>query len=117
MEMILFIGIPASGKSSFYKAKFFNSHIRVSLDQLNTRRKESKLLDYCFNVQAKFVVDNTNVSREERKQYIERAKENGYSVVGYYFQSKIDACIQRNALRKDPVSEVGVRSKYAALEL
>ncbi|MCB9352743.1 MAG: ATP-binding protein, partial [Lewinellaceae bacterium] len=32
MEGILFIGIQASGKSTFYKERFFNSHLRISLD-------------------------------------------------------------------------------------
>lgn len=45
MEGIIFIGIQASGKSSFYKEKFFNSHLRVSLDLLNTRNKENQILD------------------------------------------------------------------------
>ncbi len=40
MEMIIFTGIPASGKSSFYKELFFNSHLRISMDLLNTRNKE-----------------------------------------------------------------------------
>jgi len=42
MQIIIFIGIPASGKSSFYKELFFNSHIRISMDLLNTRNKEGK---------------------------------------------------------------------------
>lgn len=41
MEGILFIGIQASGKSTFYKERFFNSHLRISLDLLHN----SKLID------------------------------------------------------------------------
>lgn len=48
MEMIIFTGIPASGKSSFYKELFFNSHLRISMDLLNTRNKENKLMQYGF---------------------------------------------------------------------
>lgn len=61
--MIIFIGIPASGKSSLYKEFFFNSHIRISMDLLNTRNKEGKLLRYCFETQSKMVIDNTNVTK------------------------------------------------------
>jgi hypothetical protein len=32
MEEIIFVGIQASGKSTFYKEKFFNSHLRISND-------------------------------------------------------------------------------------
>ncbi len=31
MEAIIFVGIPASGKSTFYLQRFFETHIRVKL--------------------------------------------------------------------------------------
>ena len=40
MEMVLFIGIPASGKSSFFKERLFNTHVRVNRDMLKTQRRE-----------------------------------------------------------------------------
>ena len=36
MEAIIFVGLPGSGKSSFYKERFFDSHVRISLDLLKT---------------------------------------------------------------------------------
>jgi hypothetical protein len=47
MEMIILIGIQASGKTSFYKERFFNTHIRISNDLLKTKNREVQLLDYC----------------------------------------------------------------------
>ncbi|MEN3294973.1 MAG: hypothetical protein V7642_4226, partial [Burkholderiales bacterium] len=41
MEMLLFIGIQASGKSTFYKERFFDTHVRISMDLLRTRNRES----------------------------------------------------------------------------
>ena len=35
-EIVIFVGIPASGKTSFYKERFFPSHVYVSQDQLRT---------------------------------------------------------------------------------
>lgn len=87
MEMIIFIGIPASGKSSLYKELLFNSHIRISMDLLNTRNKEGKLLQYCFDTQSKMVIDNTNVSSKERKRYIDLARQNKYKILAYYSES------------------------------
>jgi len=40
MELIIFIGIQATGKSEFYKRRFYNTHIRINLDMLKTRNKE-----------------------------------------------------------------------------
>lgn len=116
MEMIILVGIPASGKSSFYKELFFNSHIRISMDLLNTRNKEGKLLQYCFETQSKMVIDNTNVSKESRKKYIELAQRNKYEIVGYYFESNIQDCLERNKNRKDSINEIGIKSKYIELE-
>ncbi len=116
MEMIIFIGIPASGKSSFYKDLFFNSHIRISMDLLNTRYKEGKLLQYCFETQSKIVIDNTNVNKESRKKYIEFAQRSKYKVIGYYFDSTIQDCMERNKNRKDSINEIGIKSKYKELE-
>jgi predicted kinase len=48
MEAILFIGIPASGKSTFYKERFFTTHIRVNLDMLKTRKREALILQACL---------------------------------------------------------------------
>ncbi|WP_241331316.1 AAA family ATPase [Chryseobacterium arthrosphaerae] len=117
MEMIIFTGIPASGKSSLYKELFFNSHIRISMDLLNTRNKEGKLLQYCFDTQSKMVIDNTNVSRENRRRYIQLAIQNKYSIVGYFFESDIRDCLERNKNRKDSINETGIKAKYKELEL
>lgn len=115
--MIIFTGIPASGKSSLYKELFFNSHIRISMDLLNTRNKEGKLLQYCFDTQSKMVIDNTNVSRENRRKYIQLAIQNKYSIIGYFFESDIRDCLERNKNRKDSINETGIKAKYKELEL
>lgn len=117
MEMIIFIGIPASGKSSLYKELFFNSHIRVSMDLLNTRNKEGKLLQYCFDTQSQMVIDNTNVSQKDRKKYIDLAQQNKYKVLAYYFESNVTECLERNKNRKDSINEIGIKAKYKELEL
>ncbi len=119
MQAILFCGIQATGKSSFYKERFFNTHVRISLDLLNTRNKERQLLEWCLRMQAPFVVDNTNPSKVDRATYIRLAKENKFQVVGYYFQSKLEQSLERNAQRegKARISDVGVRSTYRQLQL
>lgn len=46
------------------------------------------------------MVDNTNPSRTDRERYIPRAKECGYEIEGYFFQSVIADCVQRNRTRQ-----------------
>ncbi len=57
MQAIIFIGIQASGKSSFYKEQFFKTHIRINLDMLRTRHREDILLRACLEAKQPFVVD------------------------------------------------------------
>lgn len=119
MQAIIFIGIQATGKSTFYKSNFFNSHIRLSMDLLNTRNKENQFLATCFQTQARFVIDNTNPTLGERKKYIGLAKENKYEVIGYYFSSSIEEALKRNNLRtgKEKVPDVGIKGCYGKLEM
>lgn len=116
MEMIIFTGIPASGKSSLYKELFFNSHLRISMDLLNTRNKEHKLMQYAFETQSRMVIDNTNVTMESRKKYIESAKQKRYQIIGYFFESSVPDCLERNRNRKDTINEIGIKAKYKDLE-
>ncbi len=99
MESVLLIGIQASGKSTFYRERFFATHVRISLDLLKTRHRERRLLQFCIDTQQPFVVDNTNGTRAERQRYIEAAKQSGFRVAGYYFQSRIEDCRRRNKAR------------------
>ncbi|MBQ9009987.1 MAG: ATP-binding protein [Clostridia bacterium] len=95
---ILFTGLQASGKSTFYRERF-SDLTHVNLDTLHTRNRERRLIDECFAAGASFVVDNTNPTRQVRRRYIEAAGEQGYRVIGYYFQSSISACKERNSRR------------------
>ena len=91
MQAIIFIGIQATGKTTFYVQRFLNTHVRISLDLLRTRHREARFLDACLQTQQRFVVDKTNPTKEDRKRYIELARHAGYEVVGYYEPScKVD---------------------------
>jgi predicted kinase len=40
VEAVLFMGIRASGKSTFYQERFSCTHVRINLDMLKTRINE-----------------------------------------------------------------------------
>lgn len=118
MEMILFMGIQASGKSTFYQQKFFQTHIRISLDLLNTRNKQEQMLFTCLDMQARFVVDNTNPQKKDRRYFIEMAKKKKYKIKGYFFNTSLSSAIQRNALRegKECIPIIGIKSCASKLD-
>ena len=117
MEAVVFVGIQASGKSSFYKERFFSTHVRISLDLLRTRNRERRLLTLCLETQQPFVIDKTNPTRQERAKYIDAAKSAKYSIAGFYFRSKAEECLARNRQRTDQVPDVGILSTAKKLEL
>ena len=119
MEILIFCGIQATGKTTFYKDRFFKSHIRISLDQLNTRNKEQKFIDTCFLTRQPFVIDNTNPTISERNKYILAAKANKFKVIGYYFHSSLSDAISRNNFRKgkENIPEIGIKGTFNKLTL
>ena len=119
MEAILLIGIQATGKSTFYRRRFFYSHLRISLDMLKTRNRERQFLHLCLQTSQPFVVDNTNPTIVDRARYILPARKAHFRVSGYYFQSVLKEAIHRNARRPDPhrIPVPGIGGTAAQLEL
>lgn len=121
MEAIIFVGLPGSGKSSFYKERFFNSHVRISLDLLKSRNREARILDVCLETDMRFVIDNTSPTRAERSRFIDavKAARVRYTIIGYYFESKVEDCLGRSAQRSEGerVPDVAILSAAKKLEL
>lgn len=115
-ELILLIGIPASGKSTFYQRRFVSTHVHISLDVLRTRFQERAALDRCFAERLPIVVDNNNATREERSRYIGLANVRGYAVIGYYFASQISASLERNRERPTPLPDKAIFGQAGKLE-
>jgi len=119
MEAVIFIGIQGSGKSSFFKERFFDTHVRINLDMLKTRNRERLLIAACLEAKQKFVVDNTNPTEAERKSYIEKARSYGFSVIGYYFRASVKDALARNNERsgKNKIPEKGLLGTFNRLQL
>jgi predicted kinase len=118
MHLILFTGVPGSGKSTFYQQHFFHSHLRVSLDLLRTRNREAQLLAFCFRTQMELVVDNTNVRAGDRLPYLQMARHHRYRITGYFFEATLEECLHRNAGRtgKSRIDDRGVIAKFRQLQ-
>lgn len=118
MEAVIFCGIQASGKTTFYLQRFFKTHIRISLDQLNTRNKETRLLNTCLELQQRFVVDNTNPTKADRAKYIELASSKKFRIIGYFFRSAPAAALERNSKRlgKENIPIPGLLGTYKKLQ-
>lgn len=98
-KAIIFIGLQASGKTTYYRQHFQEDYVHINLDTLHTRNKETKLMEDCLRQGKSFVVDNTNPTAVDRKKYIEAARAQGYVIEGYFFRSIVQACVERNSQR------------------
>jgi predicted kinase len=118
MEMVLFIGIQATGKSSFYLERFFRTHVRVNLDMLKTHHREDLLVKACLEGKTPFVVDKMNLTKADRAAYIGPAKAAVFRVCGYSFDSGLPGALQRNARRNaaERVPEGALRGARARLQ-
>ena len=115
--MVLLMGVQASGKSTFCRERFYDTHVRINLDMLKTRYREELLVRALFASKTPFVVDNTNPTRADRQRYIPDAKEAGFKIAGYYLSSKIEEALERNAARPKVIPPQGVMRTFGKIEL
>jgi predicted kinase len=99
MEAVILIGIQGAGKSTFCRERLFHTHVRINLDMLQSRHRETILLTACLNARQPFVIDHTNATREERARYVAAARSAGFKVTGYFFESDVAEALLRNELR------------------
>src|SRR5215211_8785068 len=114
MELVIFVGLQASGKSSFFRERFAATHEHVSKDLFRNNRdrnrRQTQLIESALGRGSSVVVDNTNPAVEDRQPLIELGREFGAQVVGYYFDSTVRQCVGRNRRRtgKDRVPDVAI---------
>jgi predicted kinase len=110
--------VQASGITTFYQQRFIKTHVRISLDLFNRRRKENIFLETCLISKQRLVIDNTNYSKAQRQDYIQKAKEYKSKVIAYYFISTIGEAITRNKNRtgKEFVPAAGIGGTFLRLQ-
>lgn len=84
-EMIIFVGSPGSGKSTFWKTHL-SDYVRVNNDTLKKKEKcLAAAKDACSQGKS-VVIDNTNPDASTRAEYIKIAKAHNYPVRCFIFE-------------------------------
>lgn len=120
--VILAIGLPGSGKSSWFKRHNINP---LSSDMLRSilfdDPNEQRFQDLVFSnlrsmLKARLIarrplnyVDATNLTPHERHSWIKLGKDFGYEVQAVYFDVPLEVCLERNQKREQAVEEVVMR--------
>jgi predicted kinase len=127
--VVLAIGLPGSGKSSWFK----RHNIRpLSSDLLRELlfddATEQRFQDLVFSnlrsmLKARLVarrpvnyVDATNLTPHDRHSWIKLAKDYGYDVQGVYFDVPVEVCLERNQKRERVVAEDVMRRMAGKLK-
>ena len=104
LELIVFVGLPGAGKTTYFRAHFAATHVHVSKDLMpNARRGDDRLrreIEGALAAGKSVVVDNTNPSPEVRKPLIELGRRHGARIVAIYFESDVRTAIMRNRQRE-----------------
>jgi predicted kinase len=104
LELVVFVGLPASGKSSFYRARFAATHALVSKDLMpNNRRRAARQLELvtaALRAGRPVVVDNTNTRRADRAELLQVAAAWRIPAVVYHFTATVETCLARNRARE-----------------
>jgi predicted kinase len=104
VELVVFVGLQASGKSTFFRERFAETHQHVSKDLFphnsNKNRRQEHLLRAALSAGRCVVVDNTNPTLEDRRALIGLGGEYGARIVGYFFDASVSECIRRNEGRE-----------------
>ena len=114
----MFTGLQASGKTTFFRGRFADTHLRLSMDMLRTRHREGILFGAALAAKQPVVLDNTNPTRADRARYLPPARAARFGVVGFYFAVDVQACLVRNDARPQAtrVPRAGLLGTYKRLE-
>jgi len=104
MELVIMIGLQASGKTTFARSRFGDTYEYVSKDLLrnnsNPARRQRQLIEAALQQGFSVVVDNTNPTIEERKELIHLGRLYAAGITGYFFEVQLKQCLERNRARE-----------------
>ncbi|KAK3388743.1 PNK3P-domain-containing protein [Sordaria brevicollis] len=99
-ELVLFIGPPGAGKSTFYWRHLKPlGYERVNQDVLKSKEKCFKAATEYLKEGDSVVVDNTNPDPDTRKQWVDLAKKHKVPIRAVWFRTPLAVCEHNDAVR------------------
>jgi predicted kinase len=103
-ELIIFVGLQGSGKTTYYRAHFAATHVHVSKDLMpNVRDRETRQrqqISQALTEGRSVVVDNTNPTPEVRAPLIALGHSLGARVIAIWMDTPVKTVLARNAARE-----------------
>lgn len=99
-ELIIMVGYPGSGKSYYVENYILQHNYKyISRDVLKTKSKVIKVLKESIIAGQSVVLDNTNPSKDIRKEYIQIAKDNNVKCRCIVFNTSFNHSYHNNMYR------------------
>jgi predicted kinase len=102
-EVVILVGLQGAGKTTFFRQRFAETHDHVSKDRFrnnrNKARRQRQLIEEALRAGRSVVVDNTNATRQDRKEIVEVGRAFGAKVVCCFFESDVAGSVERNRRR------------------
>jgi len=103
-ELAILVGLPASGKTSFFEARLAATHVHVSKDRMgHARDKGARQLEQvaqALGAGRSVAVDNTNPRAADRAPLIALGRAAGARVVAYALDTPVKQALARNRGRE-----------------
>ena len=109
------IGVALSGKTTYVETNFDHEVIRLSYFE-NNRKKEFTYIEECLKKGKSIVVDDTNLTRDIRKQHIDLANKYNAKIVGIFMNTSIGLLHQRRMRRNKQFPLVAINRQLKELE-
>ena len=129
MKIVLTVGLPGSGKSTYLERLKVNAISsdeirRLIIDDPHNQTVHARvfaamryLIRQRISVGRKVTyVDATHLRRWERRPYIQLARRHGCKLEVWFFDTPLEVCIQRNDGRERPVPDGVIRKLAEKLE-
>ena len=94
-KIIVLVGVPGSGKSTYAKQLKKQGYVIISQDTLGNREKCLLETRKALSDGKSVVIDRTNVNRKQRKFFIDISRTYGVPCHCEVFQTPITVCLDR----------------------
>ncbi len=143
LDIVVVCGLPGAGKSHFSKAYFektnrqrvSRSEIRRFLYEMThfgaawqtelfkeeseflVKHTERKILEQLLQEKQKVLIDNTSVTVDSRKRYLELARTLKKSIGALFIHNPVQVCLKRNKQNKFGVPDIVISNLSTHIEL
>jgi len=129
MKIVITVGLPGSGKSTYLKRRGLNAISSDEVRRLIADEPADQSIHARVFATIRYLirqrlavgrpvtyVDATHLTRWERRPYIRLARRHGVTIDALFFDTPVEICIERNKRRERVVPEEAIRRMVLVMQ-